>query len=322
MPRVSVVVPTYLRPHFLAGALASVQAQTLTDLEVLVCDNGADPKTEEVVRALADERFHYLPRTENLGMLRSAMLGFSDARSPLVMKLDDDDALLPDALERLVAPFDAHPEVRLSFGGVQLVGEDDQPLVEETAWLDRSSGRGEFREGLLTGGSRVVARGGVQLAGAVMRADLVDWTSVPPEVATAYDFHLALTAVEDDHPLWFTPARVVRYRLHPGADTNTHAAAQCQATVYVLEQAMRSGRHTDSDALERRMAEATLEAGRVLLRQGDTRAARSLLRRSFRIRPGLVRGGLTLAAHLPPPLLSGAVRARTALRPRRSETTA
>lgn len=322
MPRVSVVVPTYLRPHFLVGALASVQAQTLTDWEVLVCDNGADPATEQVVRDLADDRFRYLPRPHNLGMLRNAMLGFAESRSALVMKLDDDDGLLPDGLERLVAPFDDHPEVQLSFGGVQLVDEDGEPLVQETAWLDRTSGRGSFPEGLLTGGTRVVAGGGVQLAGAVVRADLVDWAKVPSEVATAYDFYLALTAVEDDRPLWFTPDRVVRYRLHPGADTITHAAAQTRATVHVLEGALRSGRHSDHAALRRRLGEATQAAGRVQLRQGDTRLARALLRQSLRLTPGLRAGQLALAAHLPPALLAGIMRARRALPTRGSAAAA
>lgn len=322
MPRVSVVVPTYLRPHFLAGALASVRAQTLADLEVLVCDNGADAATEQVVRDFADERFRYLPRPENLGMLRNAMLGFAEARSPLVMKLDDDDALLPDALERLVAPFDVHPEIRLSFGGVQLVGEDGEPLVEATGWLDRTSGRGSFAEGLLTGGTKIVAGGGVQLAGAVVRADLVDWTAVPSEVATAYDFYLALTAAEEDRPLWFTPARVVRYRLHPGADTNTHAAAQTQATVRVLERALASGRHRDTAALQRRLGDAAFEAGRVLLRQGETQAARPLLRRSLRLSPSLVGCELALAAHLPPAVRTRLMRARAMLVRRRSAAAA
>lgn len=304
MARVSIVVPTYRRPHFLVNALASLRAQTLTDFEVLVCDNGAEGATEDVVRALDDERFRYIPRPHNVGMLRNAMLGFADARSPLAMKLDDDDSLLPEALERLVTPLEQNPDIRLSFGGVQLVDADDAPLEERTEWLDRVSGRASFTEGRLAGGTGVVARGGVQLAGAVVKADLVDWASVPAEVATAYDFHLALAAAEDDRPLWFTRDRVVRYRLHPDADTNTHSAAQAKATVYVLEQALASGRHQDLTALQRRLGEATLAAGRALLHDRDFRSARSYLRRSLRLQPGLTTARLALASHLPPALVA------------------
>lgn len=310
MTRISVIVPTYRRPHFLVNALASLSHQAMTDFEVLICDNGAERATEDVVRSLNDERFRYIPRPHNVGMLRNAMLGFADARSPLVMKLDDDDFLLPEALERLITPFDQDLEIKLSFGNVQLVDENDAPLQERTEWLGRASGRAFFKEGRLTGGTGIVARGGVQLAGAVVRADLVDWSSVPAKVATAYDFHLALTAAEDERPLWFTPAPVVRYRLHPGADTNTHSAAQAKATVYVLEQALGSGRHQDSAALQRRLGEATLAAGRALLHDGEFRSARTLLRQSFRLQPGLTTGRLAMASHLPSALLSRLVSTR------------
>ncbi|WP_131106026.1 glycosyltransferase family 2 protein [Ornithinimicrobium sufpigmenti] len=304
MARVSIVVPTYRRPHFLVNALASLRAQTLTDFEVLVCDNGAEAATEDVVRALDDQRFRYIPRPQNVGMLRNAMLGFADARSPLVMKLDDDDFLLPEALEGLVTPLERNPDIKLSFGGVQLVDADDAVLQERTQWLDRESGRASFQEGRLTDSTGIVARGGVQLAGAVVRADLVDWASVPAEVATAYDFYLALTAAEDDRPLWFTQERVVRYRLHPDADTNTHSAAQAKATVYVLEKALASGRHQDTTALQRRLGEATLAAGRALLHDRDIRSARPYLRRSLRLQPGLTTARLALASHLPSALVS------------------
>ncbi|QFG69770.1 glycosyltransferase family 2 protein [Ornithinimicrobium pratense] len=310
MSRVSVIVPTYRRPHFLVNALASLKSQSMTDFEVLVCDNGAEAATEDVVRSLDDERFRYIPRPQNVGMLRNALLGFADARSPLVMKLDDDDALMPDALERLTRPFDQEPEIRLSFGGVQLVDENDAPLQERTQWLDRTSGRAFFQEGRLTGATGIVARGGVQLAGAVVRADLVDWASVPAEVGTAYDFHLALTAAENDRPLWFTKAPVVRYRLHPDADTNTHSAAQARATVFVLEQALGSGRHQDTSALQRRLGQATLAAGRALLHDGDFRSARPFLHRSFRLQPGLTAARLAVTSHLPSALLRRLVSAR------------
>lgn len=318
MPRVSVIIPTYLRPHFLVDALASVRAQTLTDFEVLVCDNGADPATERVVGELADDRLRYVPRPENLGMLRNAMLGFADARSPLVMKLDDDDALQPDALQRLVEPLESHPEIRLSFGGVLLVDEHGAVLEEETARLDRTSGRGSFAEGPVTGASGVVARGGVQFAGAVTRADLVDWRAVPDAVATAYDFYLTLAAAADRRSLWFTPSPVVRYRLHAEADTRKHLAAQARATVHVLDEALASGRHADTAALRRRLAEATLVAGRALLQQGSTEDARPLLRRSLRLGPSITASRTALAAHLPPGVLSRVVQARARLSAGRS----
>lgn len=315
MTTVSVIVPTYRRPHFLSQALASVQAQTMPDYEVLICDNAADPATAQVVAELADERFHYHPREHNLGMLRSAMLGFANAGAPLVMKLDDDDVLLPDALERLTEPFASHPEISLSFGGVEFVDQSGQPLPEVTEQTDQLSGRGSFSEGLLEGGSRVVSRGGVQLAGAVLRADLLDWDAVPDEVATAYDFHLALAATEDSRPVWFTRAPVVRYRIHDGADTLRNAQAQARATNYVIDTALAAGHH-DAEALRARKAEACHLLGRALLREGRPAEARVQLLTARSLdpsRPGLRR--LLTLSRLPAPVLTRLVRLRRRLAP-------
>ncbi|MFK5690591.1 glycosyltransferase family 2 protein [Ornithinimicrobium sp. LYQ92] len=286
MPAISIIVPTFRRPHFLAQALASVRAQTFTDLEVLVCDNAADAVTEQVVRELDDPRFVYVPRPQNLGMLRNAMLGFAAASSPLVMKLDDDDTLRPGALARLVHPFADHPDLHLCFGGVDLVDEHTDDLPEATDELNRTSGRARLLEGLHPDGTRLVASGAVQLAGGVLKADVVDWLAVPDEVATAYDVYLALAAVADGRPAWFTPAPVIAYRLHPEADTARHLGPQALGACRVMERALESGRHTDTASLRRRLGVASLVAGRVARHEGDRAGARSLALRAARLAPG------------------------------------
>lgn len=80
MPAISVIIPTFRRPHYLAQALASITAQRLPDdveLEVLVCDNAADEETAALVRATDDPRIVHIPRPRNLGMMRNAVAGFA-----------------------------------------------------------------------------------------------------------------------------------------------------------------------------------------------------------------------------------------------------
>lgn len=310
MPAVSLVVPTYQRPHFLAEALRSVRSQTFGDFEVLVCDNGADLATEAVVRELGDPRVQYLPRTQNLGMLRNAALGFLQARAELVMKLDDDEVLPADALGRLVPPLLGDPDVSMSFGGVTLVDEQGAPLPDLTASLDRSSGRAWFPEGRIRPATWLVAAGGVQMAGAVLRKEHVDWAGIPEEFATAYDLHATLRAVEDNRAVWFTRAPVVHYRLHGSADTARNFARQALASCAVLREAQARGRHGDREALDRRLAEATLVAGRALTQQGELGRARVLLRESLRLRPRAETARLLALAHAPAPAAARIARAR------------
>jgi glycosyltransferase involved in cell wall biosynthesis len=112
MPAVSVVIPTYNRAEMLAQALRSVLAQTFTDYEVIVVDDGSTDGTAEVVESFTDQRIKYL-RQENRGSSAARNAGVEKAEGKYVAFLDSDDAWLPEKLEVQVAAFERHPTVGL-----------------------------------------------------------------------------------------------------------------------------------------------------------------------------------------------------------------
>jgi len=66
-PTVSVIIATYNYGRYLAGAIDSVLAQTFTDWEAIVVDDGSTDDTPEVIRPyLSDQRIKY-HRTDHLG---------------------------------------------------------------------------------------------------------------------------------------------------------------------------------------------------------------------------------------------------------------
>lgn len=313
MPEVSIVIPTYRRPELLAQALRSVEQQSMADVEVLVCDNAADSDTRDVVTQFNDLRFIYVPRPTNLGMFRNVMLGLAQASSPFVMKLDDDDMLLHDSLDRLIRPFADQPDLMISAGGLELVDQQAGPLPRDTRFMNHRSGRDHLREGLVSPATVAVAGGAILLTAAMVRKDVVDWVSVPEDVDTAYDLYVCLKAVEDGRPAYFTPQPVIRYRIHPGSDTQRHLRKQAQASRAVLSRAIADGRHEDEGPLRRRLAQSTVLEGRVELREGQRRAARHLLWKAMRVHPTPEILGLLLLSHLPASLttLARNTRART-----------
>lgn len=114
-PRVSVILPTYNRERLLPRALDSALAQTLTDLEVLVVDDGSRDGT----RAMLAERYGAEPRVRvlakaNGGTASARNHGLDHARGEFVAFLDSDDAWLPGCLASQVAVLEAHPEASLS----------------------------------------------------------------------------------------------------------------------------------------------------------------------------------------------------------------
>ena len=110
MAAVTVVMPTYLRQEYLKEAIDSLVAQEFSDFTALVCDNANSEETRELVASYGDERLVYVPRPQNLGLVRNCLEGFRAARSEFVTKLDDDDAFEPGYLARTVEALRAHPD--------------------------------------------------------------------------------------------------------------------------------------------------------------------------------------------------------------------
>jgi hypothetical protein len=104
-PRISIVTPTRNRLTLLGQTLDSVAAQTLTDWEHVVIDDGSDDGTTRMMyaRVSADPRVRYIVREgERAGANVCRNIGIRAANAPLVLLLDSDDLLAPTCLERRV----------------------------------------------------------------------------------------------------------------------------------------------------------------------------------------------------------------------------
>ena len=106
--RVSVVVPTFNRAWALAGAVDSVLAQTSSDFELIVVDDGSTDGTEALLAAYGN-RIRVLCQS-NAGVSAARNAGIVAARGELIAFLDSDDRWLPEKLAVQKSFFDAWPE--------------------------------------------------------------------------------------------------------------------------------------------------------------------------------------------------------------------
>ncbi len=97
---VSVIIPTYGRPHLVGRAIASVLRQTYENIEIIVIDDCSDDNTPEVIKRFSDPRIRYLRNTRNLGVSASRNMGIKVAHGKYVSFLDDDDELLPKKIAK------------------------------------------------------------------------------------------------------------------------------------------------------------------------------------------------------------------------------
>ncbi len=120
-PRVSAII-IFLNEHrFLAQAIESVLAQTFTDWELVLVDDGSTDGSSDIARRYAEQypgRIRYVehPGHENRGMSASRNLGVRHARGAFIAFLDGDDMWFPNKLEHQLALFENYPEAEMVYG--------------------------------------------------------------------------------------------------------------------------------------------------------------------------------------------------------------
>jgi glycosyltransferase involved in cell wall biosynthesis len=109
---VSVVIPTHNRKDFIGETVDSVLAQTYTDLEVIVVDDGSTDGTGDYMRSryADDARVRYIWQ-ENAERSAARNRGIDEARGEFVAFLDSDDLWLPKKLELQMQVMEARPKV-------------------------------------------------------------------------------------------------------------------------------------------------------------------------------------------------------------------
>src|SRR5947209_7057759 len=92
-PKVTVLMTTWNRASFISGAIESVRAQTFTDWELIIVDDGSEDNTPEVVREWLqkDSRIVYFREPHHGRIAIVSNVGLRAARGKYVAILDDDD---------------------------------------------------------------------------------------------------------------------------------------------------------------------------------------------------------------------------------------
>jgi glycosyltransferase involved in cell wall biosynthesis len=292
LPLVSVIVPAYRAERFLAEALDSVLAQTVSDLECIVVDDGSDDGTHAVAADYAgsDSRVRAIQQV-NSGPSAARNRGFTaaDPSSEYVSFLDADDVWEPDALELLIralredrAAAGAHGLARFidAGGGWYDRGQAEQRTRSRLGLADgrivavAPSAPSTFsililRDILLTPGNLLVRRVLVERLGGFDPAlhGNEDW-----------DFALRLTAIAH---LAFVDRPILRYRKHPEAMSQGADAAErfARERAQIMRKLVES---PDIDEEQRRLvAVAEQRAAAVDTRFLATYASASLRQRRF-----------------------------------------
>jgi glycosyltransferase involved in cell wall biosynthesis len=127
---VTVVIPSYNRPTFLAEALASVRAQDYDRFVVLVADDASDYDVAALVASFGDARLSVQRHQCNLGMVQNWRWALNAPTTRYVALLEDDCLWLPHHLGDAVRALEEHPEAPFYCCATEIFGDGHSGVLK------------------------------------------------------------------------------------------------------------------------------------------------------------------------------------------------
>ena len=118
-PLVSVVMPVYNREAFLAEAIESILAQTYTNFEFIIVDDGSTDNSVDIIQSYRDPRIRMIQLPGNLGESQARNIGNMAAHGKYIAVMDSDDIAMPNRLKTQITYMQDRPEVGLCGCSVQ-----------------------------------------------------------------------------------------------------------------------------------------------------------------------------------------------------------
>lgn len=274
-PAFSVVIPLYEKAREIGATIASVRAQTCTDWELVVVDDGSTDGGPELVAAIPDARIRLL-RQRNAGASAARNAGIRAARAEHVAFLDADDLWDPDYLETLAGLIRRHPGMGAYATAYRVREPDGRVRPIRLAGLDAPEG--PMPEYFLS-------------ASAGEQPLHTSSTCVPRGLALALGGFREDARLGEDLDLWARIALAWPIAYHREAKSTYALDAGNRAMLRtawdadwvfapVAEEALAQGRVPEDRAphLREHLAKVRLEIVRLLLCARDQRTARPLAR--------------------------------------------
>ena len=292
MPETSIVVPTP-GGRFLSFTLASVVAQTVSNWELVIVDDGSTDDTAEIATTLAasDARIRVVTQ-KHAGIANARNRGLSEisAGSDYVALLDHDDLWMPDTLELLRAALTARPAASGAHGVATTIDEEGHPLrFADRAGLPDRLGmiEGRVRHWPLDRSTEFANFAYddcvTSLGSGLIRRTVLDRVGGFDERAEPADDYDLWARLSRHGEVVFINRIVLAYRVHEGQRSSRAPPRRGHGTGYVRHKLVTSPENTPG---QRRVAIEGFRAHeRKLLRERWSNLLASCQRREYRATP-------------------------------------
>jgi glycosyltransferase involved in cell wall biosynthesis len=285
-PEVSVVIPSYNRGAMLIEAVESVLAQSFTDIEIIVIDDGSTDPTEALIQPYLD-RITFR-RQQNAGVAAARNHGIRLARGAFICFLDSDDQWRPNKLAVQLAVARSRPEYGLIASEIQAF--DDRGLVE---------GRGKASMYKIRNGrvlDDLLFSNWIQTSTVMVRRECLEKVGgFDEDVGQFGEDWLLWMRIAAEYPIYFVPEALVLYRMHEVSLTSHRPELQYQSLMTILNKMSAWPQFAGRTYLIRRAKyRIAIVRGRTNLRAGDYQRATEKLRQACRLKRVPLRAAMFL----------------------------
>ncbi len=110
-PLISVILPVHNGEKYLREAIDSVLAQTYTNFELLLINDGSTDKSKEIILSYNDPRIRYVENEKNLRLIATLNKGIALSQGDLIARMDADDVCMPNRFANQVAFLNEHKDI-------------------------------------------------------------------------------------------------------------------------------------------------------------------------------------------------------------------
>lgn len=129
--KISIIVPTYNREDFILEAVNSVLAQTVTNWELIIVDDGSTDDTYTVLEPLLKDNRIIYQKQENQGQAVARQQALKIAKGSYIAFLDSDNRWLPNRLELGLKALKDNPQASISYGNIITIDENGEEVTRE-----------------------------------------------------------------------------------------------------------------------------------------------------------------------------------------------
>jgi glycosyltransferase involved in cell wall biosynthesis len=228
VPAISVIMSVYNAERYLSAAIQSLLAQTFTDFEFIIIDDGSTDRSAAILADFAEKDSRIRIETHaNKGLTRSLNEATALSRGEFLARMDADDIALPNRLEVQVRFMREHPDVVLLGGGYELIDGAGRLLTKIIPPVDDET----LQEHALSGRTPICHPLAMTRRDAVIKVGGYDESLT---VAQDLDLWLKLGEVGK---LACVPDILLRYRQHPNSLSEKRQAQQVQNMRQACERA-------------------------------------------------------------------------------------